>query len=372
MLRKNLYRTLFNLGKKFDKNPRYKAMIFTSEARFRRIHSDDTGDRHSSVEMKTNLDISMKYYVDKVCSPGFFYKPSISLADVVRDGFRNPPPVELSAMERNQLAFMAIRFLFNCKKLGDKMSSLCPVNSPNVIISNNEANAVVNIELCEQDKQTQKLLFNPANNKPLLTIQPTPTAGSLLVSHPLHLQYPFNNTVILLTEVENNYSSGFILNKSSLVFKELLRPQDIELHGSYLSPFYDQPCFLGGFGLSAGAHQCVILHQIDALAQYSKRIDLCDSTSLQATFNWVVHLQNAAAAATEQVSSVELEGEGLSVEESKSAGQATPALPTTNPGTNSKNFLYASYDFKSIGNELKKGTIDIKDLKVRCSYLHVY
>lgn len=344
MLRKHLYRTLLKLGSKFDQNPRMKAFIFTGDARFPEY--DEQERDMDQVILMEDVDRAMKEVVEFVCAPGIFYKPETSLKDVVRSSFRGPPPKDLDEHARNQLGFMAIRLLYNCEKLateltykGSSASQMTPsIGGVEAVKAHTAAEPIMSMPLAHP---TSELAANMTGDYFQETNELK--AGVLLVSHPLRVQYPFNNAVLLLTHVSEDTSAGILLNKEfEGNFKSLLQKLERIRYGHYLKPFYDMPCFIGGDGEFETHLNFCILHQQDSLAHLSLKIPLSDAINIGT-------LLPAADASTEMAVAAGAHAE-------------TPKIEAAE--TESANYVYISYDFASIGKELLSGNVSKADLKV--------
>jgi hypothetical protein len=367
MLRNHLYRTLLKLGKKFDKNPRYKAFIFTSEARFpvsaTNDDDDDDFERDYDIVMHTNAEKVMKHYVDSVCTPGLFYKPQVSLAQIVRNGFRQPSPVELTTVEQHQLGFMAVRLLFNCERLGNEASSIV-INTPEPILpaASDAANQIIAVEPADASIAAKESSFSSTSSTasaPLLVQADKLEPGVLLISHPLCVERPLGNAIVLVTHVSEDHCSGMILNKEYKEnFKTLLDKRERIRYGYYLKEFYECACFNGGEGEYMSAMNYCILHQQDSLAEHSERIELSDGKALQALFGDDV---------------MECEGDSVDGTAKEHTADGHGAANGTGAGTDStsqqqsgqrKTYVYFSHDFQAISKELAKGTVKKSDIKV--------
>lgn len=335
-----MYRTLLKLGRKFDRNPRYKALIFSSEARFPTAYELD---EDMEIVIEQNVDHAMKQLVDSVCSPGIFYKPSVSLESVIRKGFREPLPVELTNSEKTQLGFMAVRLLFNCEKLANELCSTTIESLESKDPGHSRVQAAnVAVEPAPVSADNGPLERAFSSNVPLLKEVTKLEPGVLLVSHPTCVQQPLSNAVILVTYVSDDHCSGIILNKEFKErFKGLLAKKERIRYGSFLKEFYDCPCFNGGEGEFDRALNFCIVHQRHELAQYSLKIDLNGGF-------------NSIWGDTEK-------GQHLAGEETV-GDRENIDLDGSADGKNG--FVYISYDFQNIGQELAKGTVSKKDLKV--------
>lgn len=279
MLRRQLYRSLMRQAIKFDRNPRMKAFIFTNEATFPSNTDDNVPAGTSESDPVNN---AMSHIVKNYCSPGIFYKPQQSVAQLVRDSFRKPPLDLNDDQQLNQLGFLALRRFFSCEAIAKHLTIF-----------------------------RKDVHFEPVKMEPVLNAG----VGSILVSHPLHTERDYCNSVILVTHTSSHQTSGICLNRQSGGdFKSHLTRKEIVQYGSFLKHFYSMPCFRGGIGRITKKRKINfgILHQQDSLAAISERIDL---------------------------SSPSAEGEHASS-------------------------LYLSTNFQAIGREIAAGRIKTSDLKV--------
>lgn len=332
MLRKHIYRTLLKLGTKFDQNPRMKAFVFTGEARFPEF--DEKEHEMDQVILMEDVDRAMKDIVDSACAPGIFYKPEVSFKDMVRKNFRSAPMVELDEHAQNQLGFMAIRLLYNCEKLALELTYKGPTDGQTPLPLSAADVAQKSISTTTPtESEPASTVHNSAYFQPTNDIQ----AGSILVSHPLRVQHPFNNAVLLVTEVTDDGSACILLNKEfEGDFKSQLIKDERIRYGHYLRPFYDMPCFIGGDSMfvrnTVNNLNFGILHRQEKLAHLSSKIYLADGTDAS-TF----------------VPQFTTEPLGASIEASE---------------REKADFVYFSHDFSAIGKELIAGTVVKEDLKV--------
>lgn len=354
MLRTHLYRSLLKLGKKFDKNPRFKALIFSHEARFSDENFDQIG---LEINIKHPTDQAMKAFTDQMISNGTFYKPEASLTDLVRDSFRKPLSIELNENEKNQLGFMAIKQLYDCERIANEMSSV-KLNSPAL-----EQTPQIEGQEAVASAAAPSSITNQTTDSPLLTTANKLTEGILLVTHPMRVQFPFTNSVILLSHVTEDHSTGIVLNKQFRDdFKALLARPDRIRYGFYLKEFFECACFNGGDGEFDAPLNFCILHQQDALAGVSRRVNLAPdaSAALETVFN-----EGNTVVAGDESSSVSSAGQGEV--DTNTTTPVAVAADVAGSGSAQRNYVYISHNFQAVAKELVNGTVSKQDIKVTVS-----
>lgn len=356
MLRKHLYRTLIKLGSKFDQNPRMKAFIFTGEARFPEFDENER-EMKEDIHME-DVDTAMKEIIESICAPGSFYKPEVSLKEIVRISFRASPSKALDDNARNQLGFMAIRLLNNCEKLATELTYKGPTGGQAVQL-HSRGEPLISAEINVALPLDASHIVTAASEGAITDyFQETDElkAGVLLVSHPLCVKYPISNAVCLVTHVSDDHSAGILLNKEfHVTFKSMLAKLERIRYGHYLKPFYDMPCFIGGeYEFDTHLNFC-ILHTQDSLAHLSHKIPLSGAIDIDTFFTPAVATQQDASA-----SSVAVAAEPVADSVAQGSAQSAGA-----GAGESANYVYMSHDFASIGKELLSGNISETDLKVR-------
>eukprot|EP01032_Pedospumella_encystans_P009654 gene9654-11346_t len=261
----------------------------------------------------------MKQLVQDFCAPGVFYKPEKSLTQLVRKTFREPP-ADLNDNQLHQLGFSALRQLINCEAIAKELivyGEIPHESKGNIVAPASDptsTNSVVSV--AEVASTTAEPFSGIVTN--------APEVGSILVSHPLRTEDTFSSSVTLVTRVTDDHSSGIILNRDfNGTFKARLSKAERVKYGADLKYFYEMPCFSGG---SERYHDhpldFVILHELDSLATFSERIHL---------------------------SSPNTAGEAV--------GESSVESVT-------KDYLYISHDFHSIGKEIAAGRVKTSDLKI--------
>jgi hypothetical protein len=198
---------------------------------------------------------------------------------------------------------------------------------------------------------------------PLLVQADRLEPGVLLVSHPLCVERPLSNAVVLVTHVSEDHCSGMILNKEYKEnFKTQLEKRERIRYGYYLKEFYDCACFNGGEGEYLSLMNFCILHQQDSLAEYSERIELSDGKALQALFgeDAMDGEEAAVGAAADGNGAVGRTG----TETATADVSAAPTQQSQSSSGQRKTYVYFSHDFQSIAKELAKGTVKKSDIKV--------
>jgi hypothetical protein len=353
MLQRKLYRSLLRVGKKFDANPHYKAFIFSSEATFPTDNLQSEFDRRTEIVLANNADQAMKHLVDSFCLPGIFYKPSVSLESTIRRAFRTPLPVELSDVEKDHVGLVALRQLLGCQRLAEETSS-----------------AVINADVRSTPSKGKQMVVEPSamdtvghstSSIPLLEPATELEPGVILVAHPLTVEPPLENAVILMTSVAENYCQGLILNHQVRTsFKQTLTRGERTRKGMFLKAFYDCPCFVGGDSKLDHFLNFCIIHQQDHLAGCSTRVDL-PWGALEVEEEDVVE---AAAPASDAAAAAEPVPSAPEAAEERATAEPAEATATQTNSTGPKDYFYVSQDFQKIGEELTKGTVAARDLKV--------
>lgn len=243
VLQRQLYRSLLRQGIKFDRNPRMKALLFTDDALFPASADEVPHALNHDDFVATELT----RLVRQNCTYGMLYKPQRSVAELVRESFREPSLI-LGVPELNQLSFLALRRLFSCEAIAKQLT------------------VVQKDSFCELTHGRDSLV------KPITSAE----VGSILVSHPLQTDRDLSNSLILVTHIRGSSSSGISLNRQCGDFKSQLTRKECIQYGSFLKPFYSMPCFQGGAGRISKKRKInfAILHQQESLASISERIEL--------------------------------------------------------------------------------------------------
>ena len=242
MLQRQLYRSLLRQGIKFDRNPRLKALIFTNDAVF-----PASADECPHGDGDDFVDNELNRLVRQNCTYGMFYKPQSSVAQLVRESFREPH-FSLGGPQFIQLGFLALRRFFSCEAIAKHLT------------------------IVQKDA-----FFDLTHGRDKL-IRPVTSAelGAILVSHPLQSDRDLSNSLILITHIRKSGTNGISLNRQCGDFKSQLSRKECIQYGSFLKHFYTMPCFRGGAGRISKKRKInfAILHQQESLASISERIEL--------------------------------------------------------------------------------------------------
>mmetsp|Transcript_4654 Transcript_4654/g.10290 ORF Transcript_4654/g.10290 Transcript_4654/m.10290 type:complete len:167 (+) Transcript_4654:128-628(+) len=119
MLKRTMYRSLLRLGKDFDRNPNLKAFVYSDNARFL-FDSEPLYMYEEEDEDKPALAI--RRYVEAFCGGGTYYRPSVSLTQTIRSGFRETAPEGMTDSESMDLGFLGLRLLSSAQAYGSELT----------------------------------------------------------------------------------------------------------------------------------------------------------------------------------------------------------------------------------------------------------
>lgn len=188
MLYRRLYRRMMKIGQQFDRRPAFKAFVFTDKVSF------EYGDEQESeiVYNYTNYEKSMQDLLRSFCSPGQLYVPKKLLTNLIKNAFRGKnngvdgSEIGLNRTESIDLIFLSMRYLFRCQNIA--------------------------FQLTEKHEPLHLLNKWEAKLAPV-ELLPEMCDGALLLSHPLWMNWPYSNSLVLVSSYSEDHAVGFILNK---------------------------------------------------------------------------------------------------------------------------------------------------------------
>jgi hypothetical protein len=330
MLKVRLFRSLLRLGKNFDRNPQYKAFVYTHLAKFSKV--DDVDKR--VIKLVNEKDKVLSEIVSNFCSSGTYYKPTVSVAQTVRDAFRSNSCVSLATNDQHSLGYTAVRFLSNCQRFGLVISSgperiHSSISTSSSVVQPSDEERSSEIKTMPTVSSGSSANYCVGVDPPAVTLAERIAPGTLLLSHPMVITAPLDNAVILITRSADDYHSGMILNLAHIEkFKNQLNKATRVRKGYFLRHLYDCDCFVGGdFGGSYDemSPHFAVLHQKEELAHISEKIILPRAAS--------------AKIIVDNISDAEC-------------------------GADEPNFVYITRKLREVSSAVKKGLVTTADIKV--------
>lgn len=331
MLTRLLYRTLLKLSRKFEERPVTKAFVFSEQIRF--DQSDDFSTESRLKDMKFP-ERALHSEIYEFCSPGVLYLPRKSIATSVKAAFRAEDFYGLDTTTRIDCAFLAIRYLSHVQKIAGELTQL-PAHAEDSS-SGSTISSVGDIS----ERASASIVHVPELQ-----------TGSLLLSHPLWIPWPYNHSIILVWSYTEDHAIGLLLNKLYHVkFKEKLTKRE-RLRHTELKIFHDCPCFYGGNAENLTSLNFSIIHRKHELAGISEKIELPSGVKAASVMDMLHEHDASSPSSTGATAATAAASAAAASEEAQSSHQLD-------------NVLYLTHNFEAVGAAISNGSISKHEIKV--------
>lgn len=328
-----LFRNLLRVGRRIDRHPQLKAMLYSDEMKFCITKTSDSiyfeeENRREDFDYETLLDATdraMKHLIESHCGGGVLYKPNqLSVVDSIKANFRCPP-MEVSTLSSGQiteLCFMAMRVLYTTQRLGCEL---------------------FNVD--EASGSAMKLTTNSRRFEELARLQ----SGAVLVSHPMYLSRPCDNSVLLVASIDDELATCKLIqlnklrrDKSGMVLPKKLKQKIPKL-------LHNCTLYFGGSDYSL-----VVLHRHEQLAGVSTKIVFPRSSTSNDLEGCIgdTEVESNSSATLVDCNSPE-----------RAHQEATGELDATDSILDD-GYIYMTGDLAAVGVQIAEGAISTKDIKI--------
>jgi len=325
------------VGRRIDRHPQLRALLYSDEMKFSE-KGDYFEDENCEISLDDATDRAMKCLIESYCG-GLLFKPNqLSLVDAIKANFRCPQ-TEVSALSSNQmtgLCFMAIRILNTTKRLG--------------------------CELFNVDETSSKMTKPTSTSRSFHQLAKL-QLGTVLVSHPLNLVRPYNNSALLVISVDDNDGrstcTSIMLNKpfNSSKSKKIRQTIPKELHKCIL--------YCGGNNEHiADEHftdnNILVLHRHEELVGVSTKIvfprSVKDLTGCIDEVSLEVSSQESKLTPVDSSSSERVHQEAVGEADNSNSDAADSQLDN--------DYIYMTYDLTAVSELIAKAAMSPKDIKI--------
>lgn len=325
------------VGQRIDRHPQLKALLYSDEMKFfitKTSYSNyfEQENRREDFDYEMLLDATdkaMKHLIESYCGGGVLYKPNqVSLVDSIKANFRCPP-MEVSTLSSGQiteLCFMAMRILYTTQKLGCELFNVDDASS-----------------------SVTKLTTNSRRFEELARLQ----SGAVLVSHPMYLSRPCDNSVLLVASIDDEESTCKLIQlnklrreKSGTVLHKKLKQKIPKL-------LLNCTLYFGGSDSSL-----VVLHRHEQLAGVSTKIVFPRSSSSSNDLEGCIGGTEAAVQESNRPATlVDRSSPERVLHEAVDRLDCVDSLLDNG-------YIYMTDDLAAVGEQITEGAISTKDIKI--------
>lgn len=322
------------VGQRIDRHPQLKALLYSNEMKFcitKTSYSNyfEQENRRGDFDYEMLLDgtdTAMKNMIESYCGGGVLYKPNqLSLVDSIKANFRCPP-TNLSSGQITELCFMALRILYTTQKLGCELFNVDDASS-----------------------SVTKLTTNSRRFEELARLQ----SGAVLVSHPMFLSRPCDNSVLLVASIDDEESTCKLIQLNKL---------RKEKSGTVLHKKFKQkiPKLLLNCTLYFGGSDSslVVLHRHEQLAGVSTKIVFPRNSSSSNDLEGCIGGTEAAVQESNRPTTLVDRSSPERVPH-----EAVDGLDSVDSLLDN-GYIYMTDDLAAVGVQITEGAISTKDIKI--------